>query len=132
MNPNPHKKKATTANTTTGLKAMPSTREPLDRNLEQSIAAHNAVSNPNKKLTPTVNNPMSRKFMMSHTMAGTTTCGGQPLLGCVPRGSAAPDGEEMNSKGCWSSEHTVASFGCSLPQYVHRFMRVMLPSAQAQ
>src|SRR5205823_863837 len=78
MNPKPHKKKATVANTTTGLKAMPSKREPFDWSFEQSIAAHNAVNNPNKRLAPTVNKPMRRKLTINHATAGTTTCGGQP------------------------------------------------------
>jgi hypothetical protein len=126
MKPKPHKKKATTANTTNGLKAMPSTREPLERSLEQSIAAHKAVSNPNKKLAATVNKPTSRKFTTSHNAAGMTTCGGQPLLGCKPEDSVVVDGGVTSSKGCWSSEHTAASSGCSFPQYVQRFMRGML------
>ena len=100
MKPKPHKKKATTANTTNGLKVMPSTREPLDCNLEQSIAAHNAVSKPNKKLAPTVNRPMSRKLTTNHKTAGTTTCGGQPLLDCELGDSGVPDEVATNSNGC--------------------------------
>ncbi len=130
MKPKPHKKKAHTANTTTGLKAMPSTREPRDCIFEQSIAAHNAVSRPNKKLAPMVNKPTSRKFTANHKTAGTTICGGHPLLGCDLDDSGVADGDVTNSKGFWSREHNVASSGCSLPQYVHRFMRVMLPNAK--
>jgi len=130
-NPNPQRKKATAANTTTGLKAMPSTCEPLDCNFEQSIAAHNAVSNPNKKLAPTENNPTSRKLTINHTTVGITTCGGQPLLDSELDGASGALGDEVaNSKGCWSSEQMAASSGCSLPQYVHRFMCVMLPNDQ--
>lgn len=123
MKPKPHKKKATTANTTNGLKAMPSTREPLDCSFEQSIAAHNAVSKPNKKLAPTVNRPTIRKLTINHKTAGITTCGGQPGPDCELDDWGGADGKVTNSSGCWSSEQTVASSGCSLPQYVHRFMR---------
>src|SRR4051812_32802606 len=100
MKPKPHKQQATTAKTTNGLKAMPSTREPLDRSLEQSIAAHNAVSRPNTKLAATVKKPTSRKFATSHITAGTRTCGGQPWVGFESDGSDGPDGEVIKSKGC--------------------------------
>lgn len=100
MNPKPHKKNATTANTTTGLKAMPNTREPFNRHFEQSIAAHRAVSNPKRKLAPIVNMPASKKLTINHATAGTTTCGGQPVLDGERDDSGDSEGEVISSNGC--------------------------------
>lgn len=100
MKPKPHKNKATTTNTTNGPNEIPSTREPLDFNLAQSIAAHSAVSKPNRKLAPTVDRLTSSKLTANHTTAGTTTCGGQPLLAFELVVSRMHDGEPTNSSGC--------------------------------
>ena len=100
MKPKPHNKKATTANATNGVKVMPSVREPFDCSREQSIAAHVAVSKPNKKLAPMVSWLISRKLTINHTTAGMATCCGQPLLGGELVGLGVLDGVATNFSGC--------------------------------